>query len=88
MDSRLTAEIFSIKKLKQMLKEWFIIPMVVLSQTLNRHWKELFCICETEKSKTKNSTSFYTSLLNEYLKKKKLKRCCFLTISENLLKFQ
>lgn len=66
MDSRFSVEIFSIKKSKQLLTEWFAIPKVVLCPTLKCHWKELFCICETEKYKTLNLTSFHTSLISAH----------------------
>ena len=54
------------KTVGQVLGYTTVIPMVLLSQTLNCHWKELSCIYETEKYKTISLTSFYTSLMNFY----------------------
>ena len=64
------------------------MPKVVLCQTLNCHWKELFCMSETEKCKAISSTLFYTSLVN--LHKKAFQRCYlqYPVNCEKLIKFQ
>ena len=66
MGSRFTKEIFSHKKLKYLVNEWFIMmPKVMLYQTINCRWKELFCNCETDiQTNTFNFTSYK---FNEYL---------------------
>ena len=59
----LAVEIFCIKKSKQLSKEWFVIPKVLLSQTLNYTEINYFTL-EIEKYKLIHLASIYASLSN------------------------
>lgn len=65
MDSRLTVEMFSINKSKQLLKDWFIMPKVVLYD------KHLFTIGKNYSAFVKqmqnNKFNFILHKFNEYL---------------------
>lgn len=64
MVSAFTVEILSSKNLKQLLKESFRVPKVILCQTLYWRWKNLFYSFEIEKHKPIQSLLFYKSVIS------------------------